>query len=80
MHTYTAYSDNWSYSDKTEVILLCPEHLKDQLSGDVVSVEGIVLASNTTVKNLGVIFDRDLSFNSHVKNISRTAFFHLRNI
>jgi len=46
----------------------------------VVSVDGISLASNTTVKNLGVIFDRDLSFNSHVKQISRIAFFHLRNI
>jgi len=58
-------------SDKTEVILLGPDHLRDQLSGDVVSVDGIARASNTTVKNLGVIFDRDLSFNSHVKQISR---------
>ena len=28
-----------------------------------------------TVKNLGVIFDQDLSFNSYVKQISRSAFF-----
>jgi len=46
-------------SDKTEVIVLGPEHLRDQLSVDVVTVDVIVLASNTTVKNLGVIFDRD---------------------
>jgi len=39
-------------SDKTEVILLGPEHLRDQLSGNVISVDGIALASNTTVKNL----------------------------
>jgi len=63
--------------DKIEVILLGPEHLRDQLSGDVVPVDGIALASNTTVKNLGVILVRDLSFHSHVKQISRTAFFHL---
>jgi len=37
-------------SDKTEVILLGPEHRRDQLSGDVVSVDGIALASNNTVK------------------------------
>jgi len=64
---------NW---DKIEVILLGPEHLRDQLSGDVVSVDGIALASNTTVKNLVVVFDRDLSFNPHVKQISRAEFFH----
>jgi len=67
-------------SDKTEVILLGPEHLRDQLSGDVVSVDGIALASNTTVNHLGVIFYRDLSFTSHRKQISRTAFFHRYNI
>jgi len=39
-------------SDKSEVILLGPEHLRDQISGDVGSVDGIALASNTTVKNL----------------------------
>jgi len=54
--------------------------VRDQLSADVVSVDGIALASNATVKNLYVIFDRDLSCNSHVKQISRTALFYLRNI
>ena len=34
------------------------------------------LASSTTVRNLGVIFDHDMSFNSNLKQISRTAFFH----
>ncbi len=40
----------------------------------------LTLASSTTVRNLGVIFDQDLSFNSYIKQISRTAFFHLHNI
>ncbi|XP_059203563.1 uncharacterized protein LOC131982996 [Centropristis striata] len=44
------------------------------------TIDGITLASNTTVRDLGVIFDQDLSFNSHIKQTSRTAFFHLRNI
>merc|ERR1712035_125569 len=67
-------------SDKTEVILLGPKHLRNSLSKDIVSLDGIALASNTTVRNLGVIFDQDLSFNSHLKQTSRTVFFHLHNI
>ncbi|XP_078025737.1 uncharacterized protein LOC144463844 [Epinephelus lanceolatus] len=67
-------------SDKTEVIVLGPKQLRDSLSDDIVSLDGIALASTTTVRNLGVIFDQDLSFNSHLKQTSRTAFFHLRNI
>ncbi|MDW1542860.1 reverse transcriptase family protein [Vibrio sp. YT-17] len=67
-------------SDKTEVIVLGPKQLRDSLSDDIVSLDGIALASSTTVRNLGVTFDQDLSFNSHLKQTSRTAFFHLRNI
>ena len=67
-------------SEKTEVIVLGPKHLRNSLSNDITTLDGITLASSTTVRNLGVIFDQDLSFNSHIKQISRTAFFHLRNI
>ena len=67
-------------SDKTEVIILGPKHLRDTLSNDIAALDDIALASNETVRNLGVIFDPDLSFDLHLKLISRTAFFHLRNI
>jgi len=43
-------------------------------------MNGIHLASSETVRNLGDIFDQDLSFNAHIKLISRTASFHLRHI
>ena len=67
-------------SDKTEVLILGSKHLRDTLSNDIATLDDIALASNETVRNLGVIFDPDLSFNSLLKQISRTAFFHLRNI
>ena len=67
-------------SDKTEVIVLGPEHLRNKLSSDIATLDGISLASSSTVRNLGVIFDQDMSFTTHIKQISRTAFFHLRNI
>ena len=49
-------------SDKTEVIILAPKHLRDTLSNDIAALDDIALASNETVRNLGVIFDPDLSF------------------
>uniref|UniRef100_A0A8P4G3Q0 Reverse transcriptase domain-containing protein n=1 Tax=Dicentrarchus labrax TaxID=13489 RepID=A0A8P4G3Q0_DICLA len=67
-------------SEKNEILVLGPKNLRDSLSKDIVTLDGINLASSTTVRNLGVIFDQDLSFNSHIKQTSRTAFFHLRNI
>lgn len=59
---------------------MAPNTFRDALSNDIAALDDIALASNETVRNLGVIFDPDLSFNSHLKQISRTAFFHLRNI
>ena len=67
-------------SDKRKILILDPKHLRDKLSNDIAALDDIALASNETVRNLGVIFDTDLSFNSHLKLISRIAFFHLCNI
>ncbi len=32
------------------------------------------------VKNLGVILETDLSFSSHVKAVTKSAYYHLKNI
>uniref|UniRef100_A0AAQ6IH18 Reverse transcriptase domain-containing protein n=1 Tax=Anabas testudineus TaxID=64144 RepID=A0AAQ6IH18_ANATE len=66
--------------DKTEVILFGPKNLRDTMSKHILTIDDIVLASSNTVRNLGVIFDQDISYTSYIKEISRTAFFHLRNI
>ena len=67
-------------SDKTEVVLFGPERFREELSSYIVTLDGVSLASSPTVRNLGVVSDQDLSSDSHIKLVSRTAFFHLRNI
>ena len=54
-----------------EVIVFGPKHLRNGLTG-------FTLASSTAVKNLGVIFDQDMSFKQHINQVCKTAFFHLR--
>ncbi len=36
--------------------------------------------TNNQVKNLGVILESDLSFSSHVKAVTKSAYYHLKNI
>uniref|UniRef100_A0A3Q2NWF9 Reverse transcriptase domain-containing protein n=1 Tax=Fundulus heteroclitus TaxID=8078 RepID=A0A3Q2NWF9_FUNHE len=67
-------------SDKTEVVIFGPESSKNKLLNQSLNLDGINLASGNKVKNLGVVFDQDMSFKSHIKQISRVSFFHLRNI
>ena len=50
------------------------------MSNNIAALDVIPLASSTTVRNLEVILDQDLSFNSHIKHISRTAFFYQQHI
>ena len=55
--------------EKTEVIVLGPKHLRNTLSNDITTLDGITLVSSTTMRNLVVIFDQYISFNFHM-NVS----------
>ncbi len=44
------------------------------------TLNGCSVDSLSSVRNLGVLFDSHLSFDSHVSSICKTAFFHLKNI
>uniref|UniRef100_A0A8C7TQS6 Reverse transcriptase domain-containing protein n=1 Tax=Oncorhynchus mykiss TaxID=8022 RepID=A0A8C7TQS6_ONCMY len=53
---------------------------RDLLLNLTINLDGCTVVSNKTVKDIGVTLDPDLSFDKHIKTVSRTAFFHLRNI
>ena len=52
-------------SDETQVITLGTKQIR-------VNLDGIALSSNTTVRNLDIIFEQEVSY-------SKTAFFYLCN-
>jgi len=67
--------------DKTEAILISTSNiLKKKLKHLQLSIPGYFTTTSAEVRNLGVIFDFTLSFESHMKNITRTSFFHLKSI
>ncbi len=44
------------------------------------TLDGCSLDFSSSVRNLGVLFESNLSFDSHVSSICKTAFVHLKNI
>ena len=67
-------------SDKTEIMVVGPKSLRQNLSAHMLNIDGISITSSAVIKDLGVTLDSDLAFDAHIKNISRIAFYHLRNI
>ena len=63
--------------DKTEVLLIGPKLKREML---IKNLGGLTRWIKPEVINLGVILDSDLNFNSHINKVTKTAFFHLRNI
>ncbi len=58
--------------DKTEVIVLGPKHLRDSLSNQIISLDNVCVASSSTVRNLGVLYDQKLSFKAHINQACKT--------
>lgn len=67
-------------SSKTEAILLGTPHQTQSSSITGITISDHDIPLSTTVTNLGVRFDPQLSFEAHIKNLCKTSFYHLRNI
>lgn len=67
-------------SDKTEIMLIGHNKLSNKVSDLTVNIDGCPITPNMVVKNLCVTYDPGLTFDNHIKSISRTAYFRLRNI
>ncbi len=68
-----------SNSDKTEILLIGPKKSTQNILDHNLQLDGCNITSST-VKNLGVVLDSNLSFENHISHVTKTAFFHLRNI
>ncbi len=67
-------------SDKTEIMLMGSRHEISKAGHLSLTLDGSVLEVQSRVRNLGVIFNANLSFDSFVPSTVKTYVFHLRNI
>uniref|UniRef100_A0A8C6LX82 Reverse transcriptase domain-containing protein n=1 Tax=Nothobranchius furzeri TaxID=105023 RepID=A0A8C6LX82_NOTFU len=63
--------------DKTEVLVIGPEAQREKL---LPKLQSLSFNPSEQVKNLGAIFDSELTFIHHLKNITKIGFYHLKNI
>ncbi len=59
---------------ETEIVLIGAPYV-NKCSNFKLSVDNTLISPSAQVRNLGVIFDTHLTFNSHFKNITKVAFF-----
>ena len=67
-------------SSKTEAILIGTSHQTKSSSITSISFSGSNIPLSSTVTNLGVKMDPQLTFESHINHLCKTSFYHLRNI
>ncbi|XP_072556731.1 uncharacterized protein [Paramormyrops kingsleyae] len=67
-------------SDKTDFIIIGPHNITKSSLHSTVHFDNTILSPSPLIRNLGVLLDPTLSFEPHVKHITRTTFFHLKNI
>ncbi len=65
-------------SEKTEVLIIGPKTSTCNNLEHCLTPDGCPVNSSSSVRNLGVVFDSNLSFDSHVSSICKTD--HLKNI
>jgi Reverse transcriptase (RNA-dependent DNA polymerase)/Endonuclease/Exonuclease/phosphatase family len=65
---------------KTEYLLIGTPQQRSKLSSTSVSFYGTILTPTDNCRNLGVLFDSDLSFKKHVSTICRSSFYHIRQL
>uniref|UniRef100_A0A3P9LR34 Reverse transcriptase domain-containing protein n=2 Tax=Oryzias latipes TaxID=8090 RepID=A0A3P9LR34_ORYLA len=61
--------------DKTEVLIIGSEDKREMILPHLHNFK-----PSQCVRNLGVLFDSELNFIPHIKNVVKTGFYHLKNI
>ena len=65
---------------KTEYLLIGSTQQRSKITNSSIFFKNVSLSPTESARNLGVIFDSNLNFKSHISSICRSSFFHIRQL
>src|SRR5207245_2364195 len=65
---------------KTEYLLLGNPQQRSKLVYSSIFFRGNILTPSDKCRNLGVIFDSNLTFKNHISDVCRSSFYHIRQL
>jgi hypothetical protein len=65
---------------KTEYLLTGIPQQRSKLTSTSRTFRGNSLTSTDSCRNLGILFNSDLSFKKHISNVCRSSFYHIRQL
>ena len=66
--------------NKTEYLLIGTQQQRSKITDSSLSFHGTALVPVSSARNLGVVFESDLSFDQHISNVCRSSFYHIRQL
>jgi hypothetical protein len=66
--------------DKTEFVIIGTKHQLAKVPPQTIAIGDHTITQSQSAKNIGAIFDSNLSFEKHIATLCKSARFHLRNI
>ena len=67
-------------TDKTQIMWLGSRQQLAKISDDPIDIDGVKINHAETAKNLGVIFDRELTLKPHLNSVSKACYYQLRQL
>ena len=85
LNSVTKWTDSFFLKlnpNKTQIIVFGPKSVKDDINikGTFIDLDNSCIRFNNTVKNLGVLFDTDMTFSSQVNEVVSSVFVNIKNI
>ena len=87
LHDCTTDIKNWMMenmlqlnTDKTQFIIFGIQVQLSKVNRNTFNASGDIVELQSCVKNLGVLFDKSLTFKGHITQVSKSCFHQLRNI